>query len=355
MKPADCPACDTEPAPRTARPRLPRAGATTMTGRAPAPGPRPSRLMRALAVWAAGAVLAAGAGCDLRVGEGSPASLPTIPASEAARDHLARHAVLIASTAQALSSNETAAELDPQALALATALDQAAQAQQQALGGVWQPWPTAVPSQYPTASPVATAAADATMTDLVTALTAGAAAARQAGVEAGNGRDASLYASLHASWTAWASMASPDSVTLTPRSAPAMTAPLSQEALVAYDQARYALESVAARSSGDQRTRAADEAVQATAVVNASVALGGADARLPAYAAPAAPSDPSTSLDVTWAQQAWLAVADAEVVTAGVSGGAERAAALDAAADATARAAGWGAAVPALPGYPAGA
>ena len=104
---------------------------------------------------------------------------------------LARRASLIASTAQVVAA------ADPSATTAGTA----AQTQLDALGGVWQPWATAVPTSYPTASPVASAAADATAADLVVALADGADQARTACGEETGDAAARLYASLAVAWS----------------------------------------------------------------------------------------------------------------------------------------------------------
>ena len=71
----------------------------------PAPLPRraypfPSRrLRRASGALALALALGATGACELRLGEGSPASLPSASTTEVARDALARQATLIGSTA----------------------------------------------------------------------------------------------------------------------------------------------------------------------------------------------------------------------------------------------------------------
>ncbi|WP_257210736.1 hypothetical protein [Actinomyces ruminis] len=129
-------------------------------------GPLPRRLLlrRAGALAAAVTVTTA---CGVRWGEGSPASLPTVPASEAVRDALARQATLIASTAQVVARSD--AQQSTQAEAIAAA----ARTQLEALGGVWDPWATPVPTTYQTVSPAPSAAADVDVDDLVSALAEG--------------------------------------------------------------------------------------------------------------------------------------------------------------------------------------
>ena len=107
------------------------------------PDPRPAELPRrrllATGARAAAAVLAvAGAGaCGLAHSTSASQSLPTPSPAEVRRDALARRAALIGSTAQVVAA------ADPSA----TAAGAAAQTQLDALGGVWQPWATAVPTR----------------------------------------------------------------------------------------------------------------------------------------------------------------------------------------------------------------
>ena len=114
---------------------------------------------------------------------------------------------------------------------------------------------------------------------------------------------------------------------------------------------RYAFQEVAARAADDQRARAIEDAAYANGLVSDSLALGGQDTRLSAYAPPEQAAD-DASLDVTWARSAWTTVVDAEVAGVGANGGAATTLAINAAADASLRAQAWGATVDeALPGY----
>ena len=309
---------------------------------APRPAPLPRRRLLVTGAHVAAAVLAvAGAGaCGLTHSTSALQSLPTPSPAEARRDALARRASLIASTAQVVAA------ADPSATTAGTA----AQTQLDALGGVWQPWATAVPTSYPTASPVAGAADDATAADLVAALADGADQARTACGEETGETAARLYASLAVAWSLEALRLDPSAVPATGRDAAAMTAPLPGQTLLAYDAVRYAMEVIAARAVDAARASAVADAAVAKAIVNASVALGGTDTRLAAYAPPAE-ADADASLDTTWARRAWTAVVDAEIAGVGGAGGAASTAAVDAALDAAVRARAWGAPVDdALPG-----
>ena len=308
-------------------------------------GRPPSRrlMLRGGGAGAVAAVLALTAGCELRLGTGAPDSLPAPPASEAARDALARRASLIVSTADVVAGGADGAG-DAQRLA------DSGRAQLNALGGVWEPWATAPPSGHPTASPIATAAPTAATADLVTALTEGATQASTATSQASETTAARLYASLAVAWLLGAVSLDPGAVEA-PRRSFSSGAPAPGSVLQAYDAARYALQEVAARAADDQRAHANEDAAYATRVVSASLALGGADARLSAYAPPTGAAE-GASLDVTWARQAWTTVMDAEVAGVAAGGGEATTEAINAAVDAGLRARAWGAAADEpLPGY----
>ena len=318
----------------------------------PFPGPGPARTggeplsRRQVLRGGAGvaAALALAAGCELRLGSGAPDSLPEPPAAEATRDALARHASLVASTADVVAGSGASGADTAQRLA------DSGRAQLDALGGVWQPWASAAPSGYPTASPVPTASSTATAGDLVTMLTEGATRASTAASQASETPAAHLYASLAAAWLLGALSLNPEAVETPGRSASA-SGPVPGPVLQAYDGARYAFEEVAARAADDQRTRATEDAAYAGGVVSASLALGGQDTRLSAYAPPAQAAD-DASLDVTWARQAWRSVMEAEVAGVEADGGEATAGAINAAADAARRAQAWGATTDEpLPGY----
>ena len=146
------------------------------------------RMTRRAAVLALGssAVVALG-GCGLRLGKGSPASLPTASPAETARDGLARQAALISSTAGVVAQT---GGTEGTTVSLAEGVKQTADAQLETLGGVWQPWPSQVPSSYPTVAPVPSASAGASAQDLATALADGSTMARRAAIGAASEQDA---------------------------------------------------------------------------------------------------------------------------------------------------------------------
>ena len=299
------------------------------------------RLRRVGALLLVGALTASVGACALKVGEGSSVVLPQASTAEASRDAMARAATLIGSTAQVVATTST----DQTVVPTSASIQEEARQQVEALGGVWEPWATPVPTTYPTATPVATAAPDATVSDLVTALSSGVETARGV-LETAEPAQAQLAASLVVSWSTRLEELSPGSVAPAPRDAE----PLGADLLLAYDSARYAMEEVAARSAGADRERAQADGAVADQVVRASVALGGTDSRLAAYAAPTASSD-AQGLDATWALQVELGVMTAEISTVGSASGAARTSAVDAAVDAAGRARAWGATLPALPAY----
>ncbi|WP_167202899.1 DUF4439 domain-containing protein [Actinomyces respiraculi] len=315
-----------------------------MTSPPTAPARRPTTLHRTTALLTVCALAVGVSGCDLRIGESVPLTLPSASEQESVRDALARRTVFVSSTA---SSFLTAFPEDPDTAVASTLVADTA-VQLEALGGVWEPYATPVPTTYPTASPVATAAAGASRDALVQALEEGTAQARQAALAATDADEASLYGAMAVSWSVALEALVPGSVDVVGRDA-LLTEPLPGDLLQAYDGARYALEEVAARSDEETRARAQTQAAAADDLVNASLALGGEDARLPAYAEPTA--EDGASAEVTWARQVWLRLVDAEVVAVGTTTGQARTEALDAALDAALTAIAWGAEITALPGY----
>ena len=310
-------------------------------------------MTRRAAVLALGssAVVALG-GCGLRLGKGSPASLPTASPAETARDGLARQAALISSTAGVVAQT---GGTEGTTVSLAEGVKQTADAQLETLGGVWQPWPSQVPSSYPTVAPVPSASAGASAQDLATALADGSTMARRAAIGAASEQDARLFTSLTVAWSLQHDLFAQAGSADTPRVDVAQGSKISAGLLTSYDAARYAMEEIAARSDEPQRKQATEDAKAATAVVNTAVAAGSEDARLAAYASPTESSDPSVSVQVSWARQVWSAVVSSEVQEAGSAKASTpaREAAVTGAVDAARRATAWGADFSSLPGYAA--
>ena len=322
------------------------------SGRGPDVAATGLRMSRRAAVLALGAAVTALGGCGLRLGKGSPASLPSASQAETTRDGLARQAALISSTAGVVAQ---AGGTDATVAPLAEGVKQTADAQLETLGGVWEPWASQVPSSYPTAAPVPSASADATVQDLATALGDGSTMARRAAIGAASEQDTRLFTALTVAWSLQHDLIVPASSADTPRVDVAQGSRISAGLLTSYDAARYAMEEIAARSHDPQRTQAADDAKAATSVVNAAVAAGSEDTRLGAYAAPTESSTPDVSAQVSWARQVWSAIVSAEVQEAGSAKASTpaREAAVTGAVDAARRATAWGADFSSLPGYAA--
>ncbi|WP_259390657.1 Tat pathway signal protein [Actinomyces sp. 2119] len=288
-------------------------------------------------------------GCGLRLGEGTPASLPQPSAQESVRDALARHAWLISSSAAVVARSE-----DRQAEA-AQQVETAANSQLDALGGVWEPWASEVPTRFPTVSPAATAAATATSEDLAALLSEGVTLAQEAAMSAPSGQEARLYASLAASWAVQHETVSPGSTTSVPRSSLDTPQQISSGLLAAYDAARYACQEVAARAQAATRERATQDAASASTAVSAALAAGSQDSRLSSYASPSQQSSEASAADtdVLWAQTVWSDVVDHEALeTASTQAGSPaRQAAVEATTDAALRAHAWGTQLSSLPGY----
>ncbi|WP_170166896.1 ferritin family protein [Actinomyces bovis] len=264
--------------------------------------------------------------------------VPTPDPAEALRDALARHAHLLSVTAAtaAQTGNEPVHQL-------AGKITNWAASQEQNLGGIWQPWPTAtaIPSNFPTAAPPPTAAPDAGIETLVGYLGDGVDLARNSCEQAGTPEVARSYASLAVSWTLWLQRLSPDAREEKGRDATKLSAPLPKELLLAYDSARFTLQTVAARTVDAVRERAIADAQFADTVVRASIALGGEDPREAAYAPPQVAADEAQ--DQAWAREVELALMVAEIKAVGALEGPARAQAIEGAVDAALRAHRWGA------------
>lgn len=211
-----------------------------------------------------------------------PPEAPVPGAAEEARQGEAALATTLARTAVPSSGPAVAAQLDVVAAQ--------AQAHADALGGVWAPWPDGVPEGVDAPEPPVTAA-PATAEDVLALLAGGAASAR---AEALTTPDDTLAATLAATSISRAHAAA-DLAAALGVAAPALpeAAPLSREALLTrgadgptvlvLDAARYALETVAARSEGSARDATRARAVHLRSLVDAALEAGAPDGRLPAY------------------------------------------------------------------------
>ncbi|WP_448071641.1 hypothetical protein [Georgenia yuyongxinii] len=331
--------------------------------RVPAP-PLPRRRRRVLAVAAAAALLA---GCGA-VRLDTPPPRPASPdAAEVTRQDEAVRAATIEQTVSEVTADGAVA-------AVLERVGAHAEAHTEVLGGVWSPWPEGAPKDVATPD-VATAAptAEPTAADVLALLTAGAAAAREAALTAGD--DAAAAAMLAVSLSRSGDAA--DLAAATGAEAPASSAaPLTPQALLergadgptvlVLDSARFALETVAARSDGTARAHAADRAAYLQGLVDAALAAGAPDTREGAYdlgvgepgrdAAGAGQGTDGEAADPALTTQQAIAVAAEDrllrhwTFSLGLVGPDEREALIAAAEDAAAQVRDWGGRLPALPG-----
>ncbi|PFG38477.1 uncharacterized protein DUF4439 [Georgenia soli] len=306
---------------------------------------------RAVAALAGAAAAVLLAGCGVRL-ETPPPVAPSPDAAEELRQDTAADAATIAATVSEVTADGAGAQL----------LDRVgaeADAHLEALGGVWAPWPDGAPEGAVTPAPVPTAppGPDPDVADVVDLLTRGAAQAREDAVAAPTDELAAVLAAVSISRTQAAADLARAGGQALPES-PA--APLQAEALLArgvdgptllvLDQARFAWETVAARSAGPAREAATARADHLQTLVDVAVEAGAPDGRLGVYGLPGADEEAGLS-----AEQA--AVVDAEsrllehwLFSLGLVGPEERAALVDAAADSAQRVVDAGGTLPALPG-----
>ncbi len=151
-------------------------------------------------------------GCEIRLGSGSRASLPKRSDDELIRDSLARRTTLISSMASIVASSS-----DTRIAEIARSLKGHTSTQLQALGGVWDPWPSGAPSGYPTVDPEPTAQSTTNVETLMSELVDGALQARAACMTAPNANTARLYGSLAVSWAWVANWFNPANILTAPR------------------------------------------------------------------------------------------------------------------------------------------
>ncbi|WP_324653065.1 hypothetical protein [Georgenia sp. H159] len=298
--------------------------------------------MRALAA----ALLAAVAltGCGVRL-DTPPPEVPVADATEQARQDAARAAADLHGAAQAARATLTG---DEALSAVLTAVETTSTEHHAALGGVWEPWPGSGPEAThpaPQTAPAPTAeAVDASPAAVLALLEESAAAARE-GALAHGGDLGRLLAAVAISRTYQAADLA-RALSVPAETLPAAPLPAPEPGTVpadtsrALDAARYALEVVAARSSGGQRAAAVARAEHLSEVA------GGvdpeADRRDVAY-------------DITGAEgRSLAAAAELDVVRAYVAALAEedadREAVLAAATHAAGQARTWDGTLPPLPG-----
>ena len=307
---------------------------------------------RARAVRLAAAVLAAVslAGCGVRL-DTPPPEVPVADATEEARQGAARESAQL----HALAVAARAATDDAATGEVLIAVESAAAEHHAALGGVWEPWPGAGPeaTAYPGESPSPSEtpdAGEATPQAVLDLLEESAAAARQSALEQ-SGELGALFAAVAisrdrlAADLAEALGTSVQALTAEPLPLPAPGS-LDPETSRTLDAARYALEVVAARSSGDQRTAAAERAAYLAEVAGAVAPEE--DIRDVAY-------DLSVAADSETPERDLAAAAEHDVVRAYVTlltadDGVDREAVFAAALHAAREVRSWGGALPELPG-----
>lgn len=341
--------------------------------------PRPAPLRRAGALAVAAVLVAALTGCGLRL-ETPPPVEPSPDAVEAVRGRTAQDALALAADAQALLASGPA---EPVAAVLG---DIAAFGELHAeqLGGAYdsglpEPTPSASPTDTPTTAATAESLLTALAVDAGTALTDADAVpdgplARLVGSVATARADLAVRLAsvlgvpapeITAPETAVAPPADPATPTPgvatpgTDGSTPAAPAGLERTDLdaltLAHDEAGYALEVVAAKLTGDQRTLARetaavhrDDAERWAIASGAAETLG--DPRRAAYALPAGLDDPVVATGLARSVETGVGDTYANLVAAAAAG--SRADLLTGLADATRRARAWGATPVAFPGMP---
>lgn len=326
-----------------------------MPSLAPAPGPvlppRPRAPRRRRRTVLTGVLAALSlAGCGVRL-ETPPPVAPSPDAAEELRQEAAAEAATIAATVSEVTADPATAELLGRVGAEAGA-------HLEALGGVWVAWPGGAPEGAVAPEPAPTTAVpDAGPDDVLALLTEGAADAREGALAAPTDELAAVLAAVSLSRAG----AAADVAAATGAPAPEVSAaPLSREGLLArgvdgptlevLDEARFAYETVAARSEGGAREAAQARAAHLQSLVDLAVEEGAPDERLGVYDLPGADGEAGLS-----AEQA--AIVDAEsrllehwVFSLGLVGPEARAPLVDAAADSARRVVDAGGTLPALPG-----
>jgi len=344
-----------------------RARSTTdrRTAACPTPARRSSAGARVRVAAAALALVGLVAGCGVRF-ETPPTAALSPGVNESARQRASADAAGL----EILAADPGADPADPQA-ALRTAIVAHAAAQLDQLGGVYGSGParpTGTGASSPSASAGATPAvatpAVAATSAVVTALTQGADQARGDALTVPDGGLARLLASvgaerlLLARQLASAAALPPADLpaVAVPATVPAGVSPSDLSALVAAeDEAGYGFEVIAAQLSGDQRASALERAGTHRARAEswaslAAIARTGLDPRRAAYAVPTGLDQPGVAAGLAQTMEQALAASYASLVSAAEPD--SRAGLVDALVEASAVAAAWGAAVPALPGMP---
>ncbi len=291
-------------------------------------------------------------GCGLRL-DTPPPQAPMPDEAESLRQDAA------AATARLLGTTERTDGAGPASEVL-TRITRDAEAQLAALGGVWQAWPDGAPEGVTPPEPAATAPAeDPDVTDVLDLLTASAADAREAATTAPTADLAALLGSVAiargeaAQDLAEAADAEPPES----EAAPLTLRVLRQRGVdgptvQVLDQARFAYETVAARTTGSSREDAEDRARELQSLVDGAIRLGAPDSRLEAYQLPGPDEEAGLSANQAAAVRAETLLAEHWLFSLGRAESDVRSGLLAAAADSVDRIELWGAALPALPGLP---
>ncbi|GAA4423487.1 hypothetical protein GCM10023169_19200 [Georgenia halophila] len=292
------------------------------------------------------------AGCGLRLDTAPPEAPNPDPAEELRQEAAARTATLAATVGGVTDPEDGAAVLERVAVHADVHLD--------ALGGVWVAWPGGAPEGATPPPPPPTAPVDdPSAADVVELLATGASEAREAAVAAPTEDLAVLLASVSLSRSRGAA----DLATAVgaPPVEPA-AAPMNRDTLLArgvdgptvqvLDQARYAYEAVAARTSEVSRESAKARADHLQLLVDVAIEAGAPDARLGVYSLPGADEEAGLNAEQAAAVRAETLLLEHWLFSLGRADADLRPALLDAAAAAAARILEWGGTLPALPGLP---
>ena len=317
--------------------------------------PGAPRTVRTLTAVVVALVLALVAGCGVRLE--TPPPEPLVPdVNEQARQRASADAATLAALAEVPPAAPDAAP-DPVADARAAVVAEAS-THLDLLGGLYTGEPGGEDRDARPQTPAATPEPEpttATPDAVLALLTESAATARADADTVTDGPLARLLGSVSVSRLLSASRLAA-AAGLAPPAVPEGIPAVDLAALVtAEDAAGYGLEVVAAKGSGDLRTRAHERAATHRSRAQGWADLAGIDGtgldpRRVAYALPPGLEDPATAAGLAGSLETTLAGHYASLV-AGAPPGA-RAALVDAVAEASAQASSWGAPLPALPGLP---
>lgn len=316
------------------------------------PLPRRPLRRRVVAALAGAAAAASLGGCGLRL-ETPPPVAPSPDTAEQLRQESAADAATLAATVSEVTAEGATAEL----------LDRVgveADAHLDALGGVWVAWPEGPPegAVEPQPAPTTPPVPDPGVADVLDLLVDGAAQARDGVLEPAATDDlAAVLAAVSISRAHAAADLARAGGTAVPESS---AAPLDREGLLArgadgptlrvLDQARFAWETVAARSEGSAREAATARAAHLQALVDVAVEAGAPDERLAVYDLPGADEEAGLSAERAAVVDAESRLLEHWLFSLGLVAPEDRGALVDAAADSARRVVDAGGTLPPLPG-----